>query len=69
MHGATLLDNKNKILRPAILWNDGRSESQCKSIERAEPDSRSITGNIAMPGFTAPKLVWLSKTSLIFLKK
>lgn len=59
MHGATLLDKKNKVLRPAILWNDGRSESQCKSIEINEPESRSITGNIAMPGFTAPKLVWL----------
>lgn len=69
MHGATLLDNKNKILRPAILWNDGRSESQCKSIERAEPDSRSITGNIAMPGFTAPKLVWLKQNEPDIFKK
>lgn len=61
MHGATLLDNENKIIRPAILWNDGRSEAQCKEIELREPNSRSITGNIAMPGFTAPKLVWLKK--------
>jgi xylulokinase len=61
MHGATLLDDKNEIIRPAILWNDGRSESQCKSIEIGEPESRSITGNIAMPGFTAPKLLWLKE--------
>lgn len=61
MHGATLLDDNNAIIRPAILWNDGRSEQQCKSIEAREPNTRSITGNIAMPGFTAPKLVWLKE--------
>src|SRR5690606_30441510 len=56
MHGATLLDKSDKPLRPAILWNDGRSEKQCAALEKAEPASRKITGNIAMPGFTAPKL-------------
>jgi len=61
MHGATLLDHENNIIRPAILWNDGRSEQQCKAIEAIEPDTRAITGNIAMPGFTAPKLVWLKE--------
>lgn len=61
MHGATLLDDKNAVIRPAILWNDGRSEQQCKTIEAREPSTRSITGNIAMPGFTAPKLVWLKE--------
>ncbi len=61
MHGATLLDASNKIIRPAILWNDGRSESQCQTLETSEPNSRVITGNIAMPGFTAPKLVWLKE--------
>ena len=61
MHGATLLDVDNNIIRPAILWNDGRSEAQCKRIETSEPNSRAITGNIAMPGFTAPKLVWLEE--------
>jgi xylulokinase len=59
MHGATLLDAADKPLRPAILWNDGRSESQCATLEKAEPRAREITGNIAMPGFTAPKLVWV----------
>ncbi|WP_286272825.1 xylulokinase [Thalassotalea hakodatensis] len=61
MHGATLLDSENQVIRPAILWNDGRCEQQCKTIEALEPNSRAITGNIAMPGFTAPKLVWLKE--------
>ncbi|MFD2166994.1 xylulokinase [Thalassotalea euphylliae] len=61
MHGATLLDANNQIIRPAILWNDGRSAAECENIEQREPKSREITGNIAMPGFTAPKLVWLEK--------
>ena len=61
MHGATLLDKNNNIIRPAILWNDGRSAAQCVELEKREPNSRNITGNIAMPGFTAPKLVWLKE--------
>jgi len=61
MHGATLLDAADKPLRPAILWNDGRSEKQCLSLEKTEPRSRDITGNIAMPGFTAPKLLWVAR--------
>jgi xylulokinase len=61
MHGATLLDASDRALRPAILWNDGRSEAECREIEEAEPKSRKITGNIAMPGFTAPKLAWVRK--------
>ncbi|MEP1384916.1 MAG: xylulokinase [Paraglaciecola sp.] len=61
MHGATLLDGDNQIIRPAILWNDGRCEAQCKSIEANEPTYRAITGNIAMPGFTAPKLLWVKE--------
>jgi xylulokinase len=59
MHGATLLGADDRVLRPAILWNDGRSHAQCAELERAEPRSRAITGNLAMPGFTAPKLLWL----------
>src|SRR5262245_52767018 len=54
MHGATLLDASLRPLRPAILWNDGRSAAQCRELEAAAPESRSITGNLAMPGFTAP---------------
>ncbi len=59
MHGATLLGRDDQVLRPAILWNDGRSFAECKELELAEPDSRMITGNLAMPGFTAPKLLWV----------
>ena len=59
MHGATLLDGAGKVLRPAILWNDGRSGAECAEIEVAEPNSRSIAGNVAMPGFTAPKISWV----------
>ena len=59
MHGATLLGPDDQPLRPAILWNDGRSHAECVSLEEAAPQSRAITGNIAMPGFTAPKLLWV----------
>jgi xylulokinase len=59
MHGAVVLDEKSEVLRPAILWNDGRSEQQCADLEQRVPNSRQITGNLAMPGFTAPKLLWL----------
>jgi xylulokinase len=59
MHGAVLLDASDRVLRPAILWNDGRSAAECVELERREPDARAITGNIAMPGFTAPKLLWI----------
>ena len=59
MHGAVLLDANDAVLRPAILWNDGRSGAACAALSAAVPALQSITGNLAMPGFTAPKLVWL----------
>ncbi len=59
MHGATLLGADHRPLRPAILWNDGRSFTECAELEAAVPDLRAITGNLAMPGFTAPKLLWV----------
>ncbi|WP_038364661.1 xylulokinase [Bosea sp. UNC402CLCol] len=61
MHGAVLLDAQDRVLRPAILWNDGRSGAECRLLEEREPRSRAITGNLAMPGFTAPKLVWVQR--------
>ena len=61
MHGATLLDAGDRALRPAILWNDGRSGAECALLESREPASRRITGNLAMPGFTAPKLLWVAR--------
>lgn len=59
MHGAVLLDARDTVLRPAILWNDGRSVAECTELERREPRVREITGNLPMPGFTAPKLLWV----------
>lgn len=61
MHGATLLGKDDRPLRPAILWNDGRSFAECADLEAAEPASHAITGNLAMPGFTAPKLLWVAR--------
>ncbi len=61
MHGATLLDAGGDVLRPAILWNDGRSGAECAALEAQAPESRRITGNLAMPGFTAPKLLWVAR--------
>ncbi len=61
MHGATLLDAADQPLRPAILWNDGRSFTECAELEAAVPTLHAVTGNLAMPGFTAPKLLWLRK--------
>ena len=60
-HGATLLDKADKVLRPAILWNDARSFAECRDIEEREPRARKIAGNIPLAGFTAPKLVWVKK--------
>ncbi len=61
MHGAVCLDRSDAVLRPAILWNDGRSSAECADIEAAFPDSRRVAGNIAMAGFTAPKLQWMRR--------
>ena len=59
MHGATLLGVDDRPLRPAILWNDGRSFAECAELEAMLPDLHGIAGNLAMPGFTAPKLLWV----------
>ena len=59
MHGAVLLDERDAVLRPAILWNDGRSAAQCEALMCDVPELTAITGNLAMPGFTAPKLQWV----------
>ena len=61
MHGAVLLDSAGDVLRPAILWNDQRTGAECDAIRRAVGPERliAITGNDALTGFTAPKLVWV----------
>ena len=60
MHGATLLDKSDEVLRPCILWNDTRSTAEAADMD-ADPDWRQISGNIVFPGFTAPKLAWVAK--------
>lgn len=60
MHGATLLDAADQVLRPCILWNDTRSFAEAASLD-ARPEFRRLSGNIVFPGFTAPKLDWLRK--------
>ncbi|MFT8646155.1 FGGY family carbohydrate kinase [Gluconacetobacter sp.] len=49
------------MLRPCILWNDVRASAGCGLFEQRFPDSRAVTGNIAMPGFTGPKLLWVAR--------
>jgi xylulokinase len=61
MHGATCIDNNNKPLRPAILWNDGRSYEECDILNKHPAGFKAVNGNTVMPGFTAPKLLWLKK--------
>ena len=59
MHGATLLDKNGTVIRPCILWNDGRSFPQCQTLMAAHPELMERSGNLAMPGFTAPKIQWV----------
>ncbi|WP_102226969.1 xylulokinase [Acidimangrovimonas sediminis] len=59
MHGATLLDAADEVLRPCILWNDTRAHVEAAELD-ADPRFRAVTGNIVFPGFTAPKLVWVA---------
>jgi xylulokinase len=63
MHGLVLLDAAGNVLRPAILWNDQRTQSQCDEIHRRIGKERfiQITGNVALTGFTAPKILWVKE--------
>ena len=63
MHGLVVLDSEERVLRPAILWNDQRTAAECAEIEERIGLGRLIelTGNRALPGFTAPKLLWLRR--------
>lgn len=61
MHGAVLLNAAEEVIRPAILWNDTRSAMECAELEEIAPELHSIAGNLAMPGFTAPKLLWVRR--------
>jgi xylulokinase len=63
MHGLVVLDAADRVLRPAILWNDQRTGAECAEIEARVGLERliALTGNRALPGFTAPKLLWLGR--------
>ena len=63
MHGLVVLDKRARVLRPAILWNDQRTELECAEIEERFGFARlvELTGNRALAGFTAPKLLWLRR--------
>ncbi len=61
MHGAVLLDRGGAVLRPCILWNDTRATAECRELEAAFPALHDVAGNLAMPGFTAPKLLWVRR--------
>ena len=58
MHGATLIDAADQVLRPCILWNDTRAHAEAATLDQ-NPIFRALTGNIVFPGFTAPKLTWV----------
>jgi xylulokinase len=63
MHGLVLLDETGNVLRPSILWNDQRTQAQCDEIHRRVGRERfiQITGNVALTGFTAPKILWVKE--------
>jgi xylulokinase len=63
MHGLVLLDENGDVLRPAILWNDQRTASQCDAIrlKLGRENLIRITGNDALTGFTAPKILWVQE--------
>ena len=63
MHGLVLLDEHGEVLRPAILWNDQRTGAQCDEIRRRVGRERfiAVTGNDALTGFTAPKILWVAQ--------
>ncbi|MFT3894398.1 MAG: xylulokinase [Anaerolineales bacterium] len=63
MHGLVLLNEDGSVLRPAILWNDQRTQSQCDEIHQIVGKEKfiQITGNVALTGFTAPKILWVKE--------
>ncbi|MCR5702370.1 MAG: xylulokinase [Lachnospiraceae bacterium] len=63
MHGLVILDDKDEVIRPAILWNDGRTTEECDYLNNVIGKDKlsEYTGNISFTGFTAPKILWLKK--------
>lgn len=65
MHGLVALDEADTVIRPAILWNDGRTSKEVDYLNNVVGKDKlsSLTANIAFAGFTAPKLLWMRETS------
>ena len=63
MHGLVILDENDEVIRPAILWNDGRTQEECDYLNKTigREVISSYTANMALTGFTAPKLLWVKK--------
>ena len=63
MHGLVILDENDKVIRPAILWNDGRTQEECDYLNKTIGREKisSYTANMALTGFTAPKILWVKK--------
>ncbi|MBP3237513.1 MAG: xylulokinase [Lachnospiraceae bacterium] len=63
MHGLVVLDENDKVIRPAILWNDGRTGKECEYFNKTVGREKisELTGNMAFTGFTAPKLLWMKE--------
>ncbi len=61
MSGLVLLDQKDQVLRPAILWNDGRAQKECEILSQKIPHILKETGNYPVSGLVAPKLLWLQQ--------
>lgn len=71
MHGMVILDENDKVIRPAILWNDGRTQAECDYLnnEIGQAKISSYTANKALTGFTAPKVLWVKKNEPENFKK
>lgn len=71
MHGMVALDKNDQVIRPAILWNDQRTEDECKYLneEIGQKTISDWTGNLALTGFTAPKVLWLKKNEPVNFAK
>ncbi len=71
MHGLVILDENDKVLRPAILWNDGRTQKECDYLNKTVGREKisSYTANMALTGFTAPKILWVKENEPEIFKK
>ena len=68
-HGATLLDKSHRVLRPAMLWNDGRAMAQCNTLAARVGGHADIVGSKIMAGFTAPKVLWVAENEPAIFKQ